>query len=302
MKKNFNDPRGGLIIALGVLLTALWLVIAFGAYEESKREKYEVSVKPGAVTYGTLSTATVPAVSVSARRSSMPMISGGSVRSYAHYGHASMSKASGASSYRLHTTSSATVHSIGGGGSTGGGGAYGGGGASSSSKGINYSSGSVSMPTLAMATSSRSSSDVSGLTSGIASAASSFSQSAMTTTETSTPSSPARMGGIRRGKPSGTGEDGEWSDGGEGDGDWYRWDDWEGEWVAPTDGETRIEGGKTYKYVGTHPYGSWVLVGDQGDPTNPTPLDDAPWHWMLLLAVGYGVFHAIKIRKLRQIQ
>ena len=290
MKKQFTDPRGGMIIALGVLLTALWLVIAYGAYEESKREKYEVRVKPGAVTYGTLSTASVPTVSVPARRSTMPMISGGSVRAYAHSGHASMPKMSSASNYRLHTTSSATVHSIGGGGSTGGGGAYGGGGASSSSKGINYSSGSVSMPTLAMATSSRSSSDVSGWTSGIASATSSFSQSAMTTTETSPTSSPARRGGIRRGTPSGDGSyDGEWSDGGAGDGNWYRWDDWAGEWVAPTDGETRIEGGKTYKYVGTHPYGSWVLVGDQGDPTNPTPLGDTPWHWMLMLMAGYAI-------------
>lgn len=285
MKKQFNDPRGGMIIALGVLLTALWLVIAYGAYEESKREKYEVRVKPGAVTYGTHSTTTIPMSSVSMHRSAVPMISGGAIRHYAHYGHATMPKASGASNYRLHTTSSATVHSIGGGGSTGGGGAYGGGGASSSSKGINYSSGSVSMPTLAMATSSRSSSDVSGLTSGIASATSSFSQSAMTTTETSTPSSPARMGGIRRGVPSGDGSyDGEWSDGGAGDGNWYRWDDWAGKWVTPEEGDTRIEGGVTYKYEG----GKWVPVGDQGDPTNPTPLGDTPWHWMLLLMAVYG--------------
>jgi len=286
MKKQFNDPRGGMIIALGVLLTALWLVIAYGAYEESKREKYEVRVKPGAVTYGTLSTASVPTVSVPARRSTMPMISGGSVRAYAHSGHASMPKMSGASNYRLHTTSSATVHSIGGGGSTGGGGAYGGGGASSSSKGINYSSGSVSMPTLAMATSSRSSSDVSGLTSGIASAASSFSQSAMTTTETSPTSSPARPGNIRRSKPSDDGNDGDWSDDGAGDGDWWYWDDWAGEWIKPWDGALRIgEGGVTYKYEG----GEWVPVGDQGDPTNPTPLGDTPWHWMLLLIAGYAI-------------
>jgi hypothetical protein len=286
MKKQFNDPRGGMIIALGVLLTALWLVIAYGAYEESKREKYEVRVKPGAVTYGTLSTASVPTVSVPARRSTMPMISGGSVRAYAHSGHASMPKASGASNYRLHTTSSATVHSIGGGGSTGGGGAYGGGGASSSSKGINYSSGSVSMPTLAMATSSRSSSDVSGLTSGIASAASSFSQSAMTTTETSPASSPARRGGIRRGTPTDEGTDGEWKNGGAGDGDWWYWDDWAGEWIKPWDGALRIgEGGVTYKYEG----GEWVPVGDQGDPTNPTPLGDTPWHWMLLLLAVYAI-------------
>ena len=287
MKKQFNDPRGGMIIALGVLLTALWLVIAYGAYEESKREKYEVRVKPGAVTYGTLSTASVPTVSVPARRSTMPMISGGSVRAYAHSGHASMPKMSGASNYRLHTTSSATVHTIGsGGGGGGGGGAYSaGGGSASSAKGINYSSGSVSVPTLAMATSSRSSSDVAGLTSGMASAASSFSQSAMTTTETSTPSSPARPGNIRRSKPSDDGNDGDWSDDGKGDGDWWYWDDWAGEWIRPWEGALRIEGEVTYKYEG----GEWVPVGDQGDPTNPTPLGDTPWHRMLLLLAVYAI-------------
>ncbi len=263
-------PQTGLIVSLCVALGALWLVALYGTYEESKREKYDVRVSPGAVTYGTHSTATIPMSSVSTHRSAVPMISGGAIRHYAHYGHATMPSATSGSGYRLHTTSSATVHTLGSGG--GGGGVGGASSSSSSSRGINYSGGSVSMPTLAMATSSRSSS-----------AASLFSQSAMTTTETSPASSPARRGGIRRGIPSGDGSyDGEWRNGGGGDDDWYHWDEWGG-WIHVVIGDTRIEDGVTYEWNGT-----WKPVGDQGDPTNPTPLGDAPWHWMLLLMAVYG--------------
>ena len=263
-------PQTGLIVSLCVALGALWLVALYGTYEESKREKYDVRVSPGAVTYGTHSTATIPMTSVATHRSAVPMISGGAIRHYAHYGHATMPSATSGSGYRLHTTSSATVHTLGSGG--GGGGVGGASSSSSSSRGISYSGVSVSLPTLAMATSSRSSSD-----------ASSFSQSAMTTTETSPASSPARMGGIRRGIPSGDGSyDGEWKNGGDGDDDWYHWDEWEG-WIHVVIGDTRIEDGVTYEWNGT-----WVPVGDQGDPTNPTPLGDTPWHWMLLLMAVYG--------------
>lgn len=267
MKKNFNDPRGGLIIALGVLLAALWLVIAFGAYEELKREKYEVRVKPGAVTYGTHSTTTIPMSSVSTHRSAVPMISGGAIRHYAHYGHATMPKMSGASNYRLHTTSSATVHSVGGGGAGGGGAYSAGGGSSSSSRGINYSGASVSMPTLAMATSTYATS-----------------RSTFTSSDETLASASSSTRKVRKAKPSDGGNDGDWSDDDAGDGDWWYWDDWAGEWIGPWEGALRIDGEVTYKYE----EGKWVPVGDQGDPTNPTPIGDAPWHWMLLLMAVYG--------------
>ena len=106
-----TGSRVGMMIAIGVLLTALWLVAAYGTYMESQREKYDIHVSPGAVSYGTHSTATVPMVSVS-RRQSLPMISGGEVRSYAHQGHASMPSAA-SSANGLYTTSSATVKNIG---------------------------------------------------------------------------------------------------------------------------------------------------------------------------------------------
>ena len=291
MKKQYNDPRGGLLIALGVLLAALWGLISYGAYEESKRVKYDVSVRPGAVTYGTHSTAFVSSVSASTYRSSVPMISGGAVRSYAHYGHASMPKASTGSGYRLHTTSSATVHSIGGGGSTGGGG-YSAGGNSSSSNRINCS---VSMPTLAMATPSRTTSSISGsVTSGITTSASSLTQGT-TTSETSSSVSPARRGSIRKGQPSGEGGEGEWRNGGEGDGDWWYYDPWDG-WVAAEIGDTRPAGdGNYYRYDGEGP---WTLVNDQGDPVNPTPLGDTPWFWMIIFAAIYAINHAKRQKRL----
>ena len=295
MKRQLEKSHAGMIIALGALLAALWGVIAFGAYEEAKRDKYEVRVKPGTVTYGTHSTATVPTVTVSTHRSSVPMISGGSVRAYAHYGHASMPKASSSSSYRLHTTSSATVHTIGsgGGGSAGGGGV----GSSSSSRGISYSSGSVSMPTLAMATPSRMTSGMSGgVTSGITTSASSLTQGTTTMETSSAAAAPARPGNIRKAKPSESGSDGEWQNGGDGPSDWWYYDDWAGDWVAAGVGDLRpAEDGKNYyRYDGG---GVWTLVNDQGDPVNPTPLGDAPWHWMLLLALSYGIVQTIKIRK-----
>lgn len=295
MKKQFNDPRGGLLIALGVLLAALWGIIAFGAYEESKRAKYDVSVRPGAVTYGTLSTATVPTMSVSTYRSSVPMISGGAVRSYAHYGHATMPKASGTSSYRLHTTSSATVHSIGGGGSTGGGGSYSGGGSSYASSRINYSGGSVSMPSLAMATPSRSSSSMSGLASSVASDASSLVQPT-TTMETTTLASPMRRGGIRKAHPTDDGtEQGQQGTDTEDPTKTWWWNEDTEEWVdEPFNGAQMNIGGLMYRYNN----GEWELIPGQADPT---PLGDAPWHWMLLLAIGYGVVRTIKMRKQKQI-
>lgn len=284
MKRQLEKSHAGMIIALGVLLAALWGVIAFGAYEEAKRDKYEVRVKPGTVTYGTHSTATIPTVMVSTHRSSVPMISGGSVRAYAHYGHASMPKASTGSSYRLHTTSSATVHTI---GSGGGGSAGGSGGSSPSSRGISYSSGSVSMPTLAMATPSRMTSSMSGsVTSGITTSASTLTQGTTTMETSSAAAAPARPGNIRKAKPTDPGDE---------EGDTYvdgtiTWI-WDGEQWVPAEGSTKIEGGQTYKYQG----GVWVLVDDQQDPG--LPLGDAPWHWMLLWALGYGVVRMIKIRK-----
>lgn len=263
MKRDSRAPQAGMIVALCVALSALWLVALYGTYEESKREKYDVRVSPGAVTYGTHSTATIPMSSVSTHRSAVPMISGGAIRHYAHYGHATMPSATSGSGYRLHTTSSATVHTIGSGG--GGGGIGGASGSSSSSRGISYSGASVSMPTLAMATSTYATS-----------------RSTFTSSDETLASASSSMREVRKSKPLDDGNDGDWSDDGAGDGDWYYWDDWDGEWKSPWEGALRIEGGITYRWNGS----AWEVVGDQQDPG--LPIGDAPWLWMLLLMAVYG--------------
>lgn len=268
MKKNSRTPRGGMIAALCVVLIALWLTAVYGTYEENKREKYDVHITPGAVTYGTHSTATVPVVMTTARHA-VPMVSGGAVRSYAHYGHSSMPSTT-SSGKGLYATSSATVHTVGSGGGAGGEGMVSTAG-TSSSRGITYGGGSLSMPTLALAAPTTS----------------------MRARATTAMAEQTYYGiGPKRAKPGTPGDpddDGQWSDAGAGDGDWYRWDDWAGDWVTPENGDTRIEGGVTYQYVGDYPDGAWVPVGDQGDPTNPTPLGAMPWLLMMLLAGAYAL-------------
>jgi hypothetical protein len=276
MNNQRRDPRVGMIVALGVLLAALWGVITYGVYREAQEEmNYDVRVRPGVVNYGTRSTASVPMVTMSPRRLSAPMVSAGAVRAYAHHGHATMPKASAGTGYRIHTTSSATVHSIGSGGGNGGGisggGIMGGGSSSSSSAGVSYGSVSVAMPVLAMATSVRSSYAASTVSSPQETASGMVASSPVA-------SSPKFGRGIRR-SPSGEGsEEGkEWTDE---DGSWY----WDGEeWVEYTEGTTKIEGDKTYVYRG----GKWELLSNQTDPENPTPLGDMPWLWMILLLAIY---------------
>ena len=257
MKYNENKSRAGLIIALVAVLAALWLAIAYGAYTESKREKYVVSVRPGNVSYGTHSTAVIPMVSPT-RRSSVPMISGSTVRSYAYYGHSTMPGATSSSGYKIHTLSSATVHSIGSGGG-GGGGIGGASGSSSSSRGIAYGGVSYSMPTLAL----------------------------VTPTYASETSTPARMAVGPRRMPGITGDEEEGDEAEDAEGKWR----WDGEgWVLlePAIGTTKIEGGITYRWDGN----DWVPVGDQGDPG--LPLGDAPWLWMMLMLAAYAAYKIMR--------
>jgi hypothetical protein len=271
MEKKFKSPRGGMIVFLSLALTALWLIAVFGTYEDSQREKYEVRITPGAVSYGTHSMAVMPAMVSPTHRSSVPMVSGGAVRSYAHYGHATMPKASASSGYRMHTTSSATVKTIGS-GSGGGAGTGIASGSSSSSRGITYGGGSVSMPVLAVNSSILTTSSISAA-------------------ETSAP----RAIRPRRIKPTGTGEDGEWRYGGnnpEDPSDWWYYDDYagdDGDWVQVSAGNTRPANdgtGNQWLYTGS----TWVLVDDNGNPVNPQPLGATPWLMMMLLACAYACY------------
>jgi len=272
MKRDSRAPQTGMIVALCVALGVLWLVALYGTYEESKREKYDVRVSPGAVTYGTHSTATIPMTSVSTHHSAVPMISGGAIRHYAHYGHATMPSATSGSGYRLHTTSSATVHTLGSGG--GGGGVGGASSSSSSSRGINYSGGSVSMPTLALATPT------------YATGRTTTSLMAPQTQEVT--AAPGRVGHVRKAVVDDSdGEAGERRADNTDPTLWWYWDEDLG-WVTESDmsvGTKWNNNGTWYTWNGS----SWVADsgGDVGDPTN-TPIGDAPWHWMLLLMAVYG--------------
>ena len=263
MKYNENKSRAGLIIALVAVLAALWLAIAYGAYTESKREKYMVSVRPGNVSYGTHSTAVIPMVSPT-RRSSVPMISGSTVRSYAYYGHSTMPGATSSSGYKIHTLSSATVHTVGSGGGASGSGSSVSGGQGSSSRGITYGGASVSMPTFALV---------------------------LPMSSSATMEAPARFGmGPRRTKPT--------EEGGEGDVVWdpdeRRWWTWDpnkgdyGDWRYVADGDTRYNSGEIEYWNGD----TWVSFEEWSNPG--VPLGDAPWLWMILMLAAYAAFTTIR--------
>ena len=262
MDSNVQTPKSrAVLVGLCAVALFLWTVAVYVTYQDAKMARYNVSVKPGAVNYGTHSTVTMPPVMRTSYRHSTPMISGNVVRAYAHTGHATMPVASNGSSsgFRIHTTSSATVHSIGGGGSTGGGmmSSIGG----SSSRGIRNSGGSVSMPMLAFAASS-------------------------STVSSAYPSPGLSTPGMKKVKPNGDGEyNGEYYNG-----QW--WNDDEENWVdEPFVGAIRYNGDVMERYDGSN----WVPVNNQGDPG--VPVGATPWILMLLLAGAYALYVRIKSRK-----
>ncbi len=262
MDSNVQTPKSrAVLVGLCAVALFLWTVAVYVTYQDAKMARYNVSIKPGAVNYGTHSTVTMPPVMRTSYRHSTPMISGDVVRAYAHTGHATMPVASNGSSsgFRIHTMSSATVHSIGGGGSTGGGmmSSIGG----SSSRGIRNSGGSVSMPMLAFAASS-------------------------STVSSAYPSSGLSTPGMKKVKPNGDGEyNGEYYNG-----QW--WNDDEENWVdEPFVGAIRYNGDVMERYDGSN----WVPVNNQGDPG--VPLGATPWILMLLLAGAYALYVRIKSRK-----
>lgn len=263
MDSNVQPPKSrAVLVGLCAVALFLWTVAVYVTYQDAKMARYNVSIKPGAVNYGTHSTVTMPPVMRTSYRHSTPMISGDVVRAYAHTGHATMPVASNGSSsgFRIHTTSSASVHSIGGGGSAGGGGlmsSIGG----SSSRGIRNSGGSVSMPMLAFAASS-------------------------STVSSAYPSSGLSTPGMKKVKPNGDGEyNGEYYNG-----QW--WNDDEENWVdEPFVGAIRYNGDVMERYDGSN----WVPVNNQGDPG--VPVGATPWILMLLLAGAYALYVRIKSRK-----
>lgn len=258
-----RPPRKGVIVFASFVFAALFIIAFIISYEQRTDLAHSVHLSPTSANYGTVSTIRSSSLAVP-MHSTAPLLSSGTIHAYAYSGHATMPSTGSSSGFRIHTLSSATMHSYGSGGGGGGGAVSGG--SSSSSRGISYSGGgsglSMSMPTLAVNSSLLATSSVSAA-------------------EASAP----RAIGPRRAKPTDPGTDGEWSDAGAGDGVWYRWDDWAGKWVTPEEGDTRIEGGVTYEWNGT----SWDPIGDQGDPTNPQPLGTTPWLLMILLTCVYAL-------------
>ena len=261
MNNRSRISHSGMIVFLVVLLGAVWLLSIYETYEGGKRDKSVTSAKPGAVTYGTHSAVSAPVVSVVQYRHTIPMISGSAIRSYAYHGHAAYTVHH--TPYTVHTTSSARVGNTGFGGVSGG--AVTAGSPSSSAHASVGGNPSVALPVWAMASSARTSASLSS-------------------------AAPARMGGMRR-MPGITGDEWEGQEETDSEGTWV-WDDEQG-WVLlePAIGATKIEGGNTYRWNGS----AWVLVTDQQDPG--LPLGDAPWLWMVLLAIGYAVVRQKRIAR-----
>lgn len=253
---NYNytrPPRKGVIVIASLAFAVIFGLAAYSTYVQQTDLAHSVRISPTSAHYGTLSTARPQGLAVP-MHSTAPLLSGGEIRSYAYSGHATMPKASSAGSgFKIHTTSSASVHSIGGGGAGGGGAMSGGSGfSSSSSKGLNYSGGSVSIPTLAVNSS---------IVAASASAA-----------ETSAPLAI----GPRRVLPNGDGE----YNGEPYNGQW--WNEDEEEWVdEPFEGAIRYNGGVMERYDGSE----WVRVNDQENPG--VPVGNAPWLILVLLSMIY---------------
>ena len=266
MKNDMRAPRSGAAVAFLCAATAvIWAIAAYGTYTENKREKYDVSIKPGAVSYGTLSTATIPVVATTTHRSSVPMVSAGAVHNYAYYGHSGVSTSgSSAGGYRMHTTSSATVHNIGAGGSGGGGGMGSSrGGSSSRGLGSGGASVSISMPTLAVNT------------------------SRLATPTYEVDENVPKSIGPRRVAPADPDDPKEGMAGQdtEDPNKWWIWDDEEGGWREAQENDSRTDAaGNIYEFHD----GAWVLTipaQGQGDPG--LPVGATPWLLMLLLAAAY---------------
>lgn len=260
MRSENNTPQARLIVALCVVIVAIWAMAVYETYSDSVREKYDVRVSPGAVTYGTHSSAITPVSMESVHHTSVPMISSGAVHSYARYGHAASSGAG--SGYKVYTTSSATVHTVGSGG--GGGVLAGNGNSSSSSRGINYGSTTVSVPVLAMTTASY----------------------------TPQTTSPARRGVGPRRMPGITGDEEE-GDAQYDEGKWWYWDIDAETWR--TDEDPSLPVGTTRNISGYIEYwngSKWVTMDEWLNPG--VPVGDTPWHWMILMAVAYGIVKTIR--------
>lgn len=267
-KESLDKPRIKGLRVLYIGVAAIWLVATLGVYKESKREKFDLSVKPGAVIYGTHSAPLIPMVSISSRRTTIPMVSGDEVRSSAFYGHAATPSTTTGSSYRVYTTSSASTRTSGGGVTGGGRSAFSS--SSSSQHGGGHAVLSMLLPSLV-------------------SSAGSMSNTAVTPTNMATASMRMNVGPRRVNPRAGaTGEPGESVEDTDGS-KWWFWDEDAEAWVdEPYIGATRNNGGVIEEWNGS----AWIPKGNV--PDLGTPVGDAPWLLLLLLMAVYTIFRLRK--------
>ena len=271
-----RPPRKGVIVFASFVFAALFIIAFIISYEQRTDLAHSVHLSPTSANYGTVSTIRSSSLAVP-MHSTAPLLSSGTIHAYAYSGHATMPSTGSSSGFRIHTLSSATMHSYGSGGGGGGGAVSGGSSSSPSSQTIRYCGASVSMPSLAMTSTSRTNRIISS--------------SAVLATETGNDSH--RPGQIKRVHSDGFG-------GYEGD---YNGEPYEGQWwnsaleewvEDPFNGAKKIDGGLTYEYRD----GDCVPVSNQADPTN-VPVGDAPWIGILLLCAAYALFLGRKVRSER---
>ena len=141
-----KEQRKKIVIGLGVLFGGLWLMLV--AYLLTA-DKQPVTITPGTVTVHAPSpVASTPTATISSSRKSAPLLHhSSSVAQWSYLQHAPKASMS-STSMRIHQTSDASVHNVGGGGSNG---IYATSGGGSGSRGIRYTanaySGSIYIPT-----------------------------------------------------------------------------------------------------------------------------------------------------------
>ena len=150
-----RPPRKGVIVFASFVFAALFIIAFIISYEQRTDLAHSVHLSPISANYGMVSTVRSSSLAVP-MHSTAPLLSSGTIHAYAYSGHATMPSTGSSSGFRIHTLSSATMHSYGSSGGGGGGGAVSGGSSSSpSSQTIRYNGVSVSMPSLAMTSTSR---------------------------------------------------------------------------------------------------------------------------------------------------
>lgn len=267
-----RPPRKGVIVFASFVFAALFIIAFIISYEQRTDLAHSVHLSPTSANYGTVSTVRSSSLAVP-MHSTAPLLSSGTIHAYAYSGHATMPSTGSSSGFRIHTLSSATMHSYGSGGGGGGGAVSGGSSSSPSSPTIRYSGVSVSMPSLAMAAPVRTYAD--------------NGTSVLATSSSSASSAPARHGHIRRDAPEDDGEPGARAEDDETPGKYWYWNEEEG-WVTGNDipiGTLWNNGGSMMRWDGS----GWVSSESHvSDPTN-VPIGTTPWLLMILLTCVYAL-------------